>query len=214
MSTLTDENTGLDQQSFSLDAHSRSSVRYIRKDLKTYLTNHSFFNFTPIKTELLDISSGGVQVTSSHKLRLNRKLSVNICFLDGYKFEINGKIVRVKVKNLYLYKLSFESFNRYVDSQNSTFNRVYMSIAGTRVKTKYRNITTNSIQVLAFNEINKKEKITLIFEFLNGDTIEKEAKVTHLKVISKYQYGIKFDRKNQSLGNYLLKTQKSLVFAQ
>lgn len=213
MLLLTDEKIISGKQRSSEFIHQRSSIRYVRNDLKTYLTKHSLFNATPIKTKLIDISSGGLKLASSKKLRVNKKVCVNICFLDGYKFEISSKIVRIKEKHLFLYDLEFNTLNDYINNQHSTFSKVYMRVAGNRFKTKYRNITFNSVQILTYQEINKKEKITLVFEFRNGETVERRAKLKHFQKITKYHYGIKFDKTNQLLGNYLLKTQKSLVFA-
>ncbi len=212
MLQLSDDKAESVQQSDDI-IHPRTTVRYVRNDLKTYLTDYSLLNSGHLNTKLIDISSGGVQIVSSRNLRVNKKLTVNICFLDGYKFEIKGKIVRKKEQHFFLYDLQYDGLNPYINTQDSTFNKVYLVIGEERLKTKYRNITSNSVQILTYEELDKKQRILLVFEFRNGETIERDAAVSHFKKSLKYNYGVKFERKNQLLGNYLLKTQKSLVFA-
>jgi len=214
MFLLADDILKLSEKQSSVEInHSRSSVRYVRKDLKTYLTNYGFLRSGHLRTTLTDISSGGVKVVASNKLRVNKALTVNICFLDGYKFEIKGKIVRVNVEYSYLYDLKYETINSDVDSQKSTFSRVFIFADAQFLKSQYRNITSDTVQILASERINKNQKIRLVFEFLDGEMIERNVKVTRFKKLTKYHYGIEFERKNHMLGNYLLKTQKSLVFA-
>ena len=199
MLLLADEIPESGEQSSAEISHPRSSVRYVRKDLKTYLTNYSFLKSDQLKARLLDISSGGVQAVAAKKIRVNKRLTVNICFSDGYKFELKGKIVRVTVKHSYVYELKYETLDSYINKQNSTFSRVYMMIGGRFLKTKYRNITSDSIQILADGKIDKKQNIRLVFQFSNGKTIERIAKVSRVKQITEYQYGIKFESKNQLL---------------
>jgi hypothetical protein len=58
--------------------------------------------------------------------------------------------------------------------------------------------------------LNKKITITLTFEDHKSFVIP--AKVVRKAVSIKSQYGIKFDRSNDDLGDYLLETQRKLVF--
>lgn len=58
--------------------------------------------------------------------------------------------------------------------------------------------------------VNKKITITLTFEDHKSFVIE--AKVVRKELAQEFQYGIKFDRSNDALGDYLLETQRNLVF--
>jgi hypothetical protein len=58
--------------------------------------------------------------------------------------------------------------------------------------------------------INKKITLTLTFEDLKSFIIQ--AKVVRKALADQTQYGIKFDRTNDDLGDYLLETQRKLVF--
>jgi len=58
--------------------------------------------------------------------------------------------------------------------------------------------------------LNKKITLTLTFEDLKSFIIQ--AKVVRKALADQTQYGIKFDRTNDALGDYLLETQRKLVF--
>ncbi|MDO9164230.1 MAG: PilZ domain-containing protein [Methylococcaceae bacterium] len=58
--------------------------------------------------------------------------------------------------------------------------------------------------------LNKKITLTLTFEDLKSFIIQ--AKVVRKALADQTQYGIKFDRTNDDLGDYLLETQRKLVF--
>jgi len=58
--------------------------------------------------------------------------------------------------------------------------------------------------------LNKKITLTLTFEDLKSFIIQ--AKVVRKAIADQTQYGIKFDRTNDDLGDYLLETQRKLVF--
>ncbi len=190
----------------------RASVRYIRKDLKAYLLKYSLFKTKPLKVKLEDISSRGVRISTRSKIRVNKKLLVGIRFLDGYKFLIDAVVVRNYQVVSYVYDFSFQSIDDYIYSQNSTFSKVYLMVSGSRIESKYGNIMSNKVQVLSGRELDKKNKVILGFEFNNGELVEREAAIIGEKKIKRNYYGIKFNKANSLLGNYLLKTQKNLVF--
>jgi len=58
--------------------------------------------------------------------------------------------------------------------------------------------------------VNKKITLTLTFEDHKSFVIQ--AKVVRRAGFQQTQYGIKFDRTNDALGDYLLETQRKLVF--
>ena len=159
MLMTTDDKQAAENRLSSEHLIQRSSVRSIRRDLKVYLTHYRFLNASPLKIKLIDISSRGVQVAATIKIRI-KKLLVNFFFPDGYKFEINGKIVRHQKKQSHLYDLKFNPLDHYIDTENVTFNNAYLLVSKALVKNKYRNITSHSIQVLTDERINNKNVTT------------------------------------------------------
>jgi len=73
-------------------------------------------------------------------------------------------------------------------------------------------ISSKGALISTNKKIRKNKKITLILEFEDGKTFEISSKIVRLEKDQAYQYGIKFDRFNHDLGNYLLETQVDLVF--
>ena len=74
-------------------------------------------------------------------------------------------------------------------------------------------ISSKGALISTNKKIRKNKKITLILEFEDGKIFEIGSKIVRLKKDQAYQYGIKFDRFNHDLGNYLLETQQDLVFS-
>jgi hypothetical protein len=66
-------------------------------------------------------------------------------------------------------------------------------------------ITTHSI-------FRVNEKITLHLKFKSGRAFKINGIIAHRTVLEPCQYGIKFNRYNDELGNYLLETQSKLIF--
>ncbi len=73
-------------------------------------------------------------------------------------------------------------------------------------------ISSKGALISTNKKIRKNKKITLILEFEDGKTFEISSKIVRLEKDQAFQYGIKFDRFNHDLGNYLLETQDDLVF--
>lgn len=73
-------------------------------------------------------------------------------------------------------------------------------------------ISSKGALISTNKKIRKNKKITLILEFEDGKTFEISSKIVRLEKDQTFQYGIKFDRFNHDLGNYLLETQDELVF--
>jgi hypothetical protein len=73
-------------------------------------------------------------------------------------------------------------------------------------------ISSKGALISTNKKIRKNKKITLILEFEDGKTFEISSKIVRLEKDQTFQYGIKFDRFNHDLGNYLLETQDDLVF--
>lgn len=66
-------------------------------------------------------------------------------------------------------------------------------------------ISTNAI-------FRVNEKIMLNLKFKSGKLFKINGSVVHRTVLPPCQYGIKFNRYNDELGNYLLETQSKLIF--
>lgn len=56
------------------------------------------------------------------------------------------------------------------------------------------------------------EKIMLNLKFKSGRSFKIKGVIVHRTVLPPCQYGIKFNRYNDDLGNYLLETQSKLIF--
>jgi c-di-GMP-binding flagellar brake protein YcgR len=73
-------------------------------------------------------------------------------------------------------------------------------------------ISSKGALISTNKKIRKNKIITLILEFEDGKMFEISSKIVRLEKDQAFQYGIKFDRFNHDLGNYLLETQDDLVF--
>ena len=73
-------------------------------------------------------------------------------------------------------------------------------------------ISSKGALVASSKKIRKNKKVTLLLKFEDGKIFKIGSKIVRMEKNNKYQYGIKFDRFNHMLGNYLLKTQSDLVF--
>jgi hypothetical protein len=56
------------------------------------------------------------------------------------------------------------------------------------------------------------DKIVLNLRFKSGRSFKIIGSIVHKSALSPFQYGVKFDRYNDELGNYLLETQSKLIF--
>ena len=72
-------------------------------------------------------------------------------------------------------------------------------------------ISSNGVLICSHKKLNVHDKITLELKFDSGRTFIVKAIVVR-KSTQPDQYGIKFDRYNNELGDYLLETQKELIF--
>jgi len=61
-------------------------------------------------------------------------------------------------------------------------------------------------------KVRVNKKVTLNLKFKSGKIFHIKALIVHSSGMDTYQYGIKFDRYNNELGDYLLETQSKLVF--
>lgn len=61
-------------------------------------------------------------------------------------------------------------------------------------------------------KLNINQTLTLALKFRTGKLFTIKSKIVRIAATSGNHYGIKFDRYNNELGDYLLETQRNLVF--
>jgi PilZ domain len=95
----------------------RIGVRYVREDIAASvckINTFSFFGFLFNKemvVELIDISSKGVLIATSKKLRINKKINLTLTFEDAKTFKISAKVVRKAHGAGNQYGLKFDRLN-------------------------------------------------------------------------------------------------------
>ena len=89
----------------------RSAVRYVRNDITVSLRMLGLIKLSKkIPVELLDISSKGIAIECENKLRLNKKIILELIFSDNQKFSIDAKIV-YQAENKKYYGIKFDGYN-------------------------------------------------------------------------------------------------------
>lgn len=73
-------------------------------------------------------------------------------------------------------------------------------------------ITSKGVLIESDKKLKINQTLTLRLKFLAGKEFVIKAKVARVADEANNQYGIKFDRYNNELGDYLLDTQTKLVF--
>jgi len=73
-------------------------------------------------------------------------------------------------------------------------------------------ISSKGVLIATNKKLKVNKKITLTLKFEDSKTFKISAKVVRKAQAQGNQYGIKFDRLNNDLGDYLLETQRKLVF--
>lgn len=77
---------------------------------------------------------------------------------------------------------------------------------------KLVDITSKGVLIESDKKLKVGQALTLTLQFKTGKRFVIKAKVVRIAAESHDQYGIKFDRYNNELGDYLLDTQTKLVF--
>ena len=73
-------------------------------------------------------------------------------------------------------------------------------------------ISSKGVLIATNKKLKVNKKITLTLKFEDSKTFKINAKVVRKSQSEENHYGIKFDRFNNELGDYLLETQRKLVF--
>ena len=96
-----------------LKTNSRTTVRYVREDIKASLSSNiiTCLFCSPLRIQLLDISSKGALISSDRKFRKNKKITIIFEFKDGQIFKIKARIVRLDTFNSNIYGVKFDKYN-------------------------------------------------------------------------------------------------------
>lgn len=113
-----DNNKDIDDEIFDIlftdvqTNNQRIAVRYIRTDISASVFTPGFLNFSKKHTavELLDISSKGAAIECEKKLRIKKRIILELIFTDNHKFVIRAKIIHQAI-NKKQYGLKFDRFN-------------------------------------------------------------------------------------------------------
>ncbi len=77
---------------------------------------------------------------------------------------------------------------------------------------KLIDITSKGVLIESEKQLKINQTLTLTLKFKAGKAFVIKAKVVRIAANTNNQYGVKFDRYNNELGDYLLDTQTKLVF--
>ncbi len=77
---------------------------------------------------------------------------------------------------------------------------------------KLMDISSKGVLISTKHKVRVNNKITLFLQFKSGRTFAIKALVVRHSVSSTDEYGIKFDRYNNELGDYLFESQENLIF--
>lgn len=91
-------------------------------------------------------------------------------------------------------------------SKNSLLN------FGREIPVDLIDISSNGVLIRSHKKLDVHDKITLELKFDSGRTFIVKAIVVRKSTRPDDHYGIKFNRYNNELGDYLLETQKELIF--
>ncbi len=83
---------------------------------------------------------------------------------------------------------------------------------GKAISVKLLDITSKGVLIATDKKLKVNQKLTLTLCFHSGKTFTIKASIVRIAPLSRYEYGIKFDRYNNELGDHLLTTQSQLVF--
>jgi len=191
----------------------RKSTRFIRKDIKATIVKSNILGLKKtIKCSLIDISSTGIQISTPLKLGTNIKLTVHLNFDTGKSFELKSRIIRHQVTSNYLSVHSFPIIKNLLDNKDVALDKLYLYESNKQIPAKFRNFHSSSVKILTHTPLDTKKQHSLIFILSNGDKYNTLTQITDYQQHKYNNYGIKFDKANDELGEYILETQTDLVF--
>jgi hypothetical protein len=77
----------------SLKKPVRKQNRYNRNDVSAILKQTGFFSSKIHPVKIVNISKEGIAVFTNQQLKNNTRLQVLLCFFEGQRFTLNGRIV-------------------------------------------------------------------------------------------------------------------------
>lgn len=93
-------------------------------------------------------------------------------------------------------------------------NLAYIGVLGIKktIPSKLNDISTRGVSVTTSKKISVNKKLTVMIRFSDGNVFKIKGTVIRKCPINPRRYGIKFEKQENGLGDYLLKTQTDLVF--
>ena len=102
---------------------------------------------------------------------------------------------------------------RYVrEDIKASLSNVKIHLFGPPLTIQLLDLSTKGALISSDKKIRKNKKLTLVLEFEDNRTFEIEARIVRLDAFIPNTYGIKFNKYNDELGDYILKTQTDLIF--
>ena len=191
----------------------RKFTRLIRKDIKASVVKSNFLGLTKkINCKLIDISSAGVQIFTPIKFGTGSKLTIHLSFETGKVFKLKSRIKNHHVTNNYLSVHRFPKIKQLLHNKEISLDRLCLYQSNNQIPAKFRNLGSSSVKILTHKPLNPKEQYNLIFMLSNGKKHKTLTQIDDYQHHIYYNYGIKFDKANDDLGEYILETQTDLVF--
>lgn len=81
-----------------------------------------------------------------------------------------------------------------------------------KIQAQLQDISSKGLRVSAEEKLSINKKITVALKFKDGRRFNMKAKVVRQSSSNKLDYGIKFEERQNDLGDHLLETQTDLLF--
>ncbi|MGJ0430796.1 PilZ domain-containing protein [Methylobacter sp.] len=94
----------------------------------------------------------------------------------------------------------------------ATFSKNGLFSFGRETPADLIDISSKGVLIRSHKKLDIRDEITLELKFDSGKSFKIEGTVVRNPTRSNIRYGIKFKRYNDELGDYLLETQKELIF--
>ena len=203
----------MEQDPASEIINQRKSIRFIRNDIRASIVKPNFIGLNEkINCKLLDISSTGVQISTPIKLGTDCKLTVFLSFNTSKVFKLKSRVKNHHETNNYLSVHSFPSIKTLLNDKEISLERLCLYESKDQVSAKFRNLNSRSVKVLTYTPLDPKKQHCLIFILSNGKKHKVLTQINNSQHRIYYNYGIKFDKASNELGDYILETQTDLIF--
>ena len=194
--------------------NTRKYTRSVRAEITATIVR---FNLLGIKEKiacnLIDISAGGIQATTSEKLTVKNKHQIILTFANGDQFKIKADVAWQVEAMHHFSRHSFMMTKDFLNNPDNPLRTVQLMDKDKKeIDAKYRFLSQHSIQFLTYAPLNPKTQYKLNFTLKNGKSINVIPQTDKFKQQSFNRYGFQFSRTNDELAEYLLNTQTELVF--